>query len=217
MGIVKAAVSPAPTFTLPDPPRSARNPFRDPGFQRFDVAGEGAGTHQADAEDVGIEHEAARLGFLFPDAAGEEQAAGAGQALGVDFLDDGRRLRVAARPVAHGGFDGNALAVARGGIDFDGVEQGRGLAAGLGLGLLADVADAAVLPEPQHGILQVAPVLEMPVEAALGHAEALGEDFHAQAFRAVFGKDGDRRLDPGVAIQHDADGFCGLLFHTVGY
>jgi hypothetical protein len=57
----------------------------------------------------------------------------------------------------------------------------------------------------------------MPVEAALGHAQALCQDFHAQAFRAVLGQDGDRALDPGVAVQRGARGFGRLVFHTVGY
>jgi hypothetical protein len=57
----------------------------------------------------------------------------------------------------------------------------------------------------------------MPVEAALGDAQALGQDFHAQAVRAVLGEDGDRGLDPCVAIEHGADWFAGLLFHAGEY
>jgi hypothetical protein len=63
------AVPPAPTFAPRGLPRSAGDAFGDPGFQRLDVAGESAAAHQADAEDVGIEQQAARLRFLFLDAA----------------------------------------------------------------------------------------------------------------------------------------------------
>ena len=39
----------------------------------------------------------------------------------------------------------------------------------------------------------------------------------AQAVRAVLGEDGDRGLDPCVAIEHGADWFAGLLFHAGEY
>jgi hypothetical protein len=97
------------------------------------------------------------------------------------------------------------------------VEQGGGFASGLGLGLLADVADAPVAPEGQHRVLQVAAILEMPVEAALGDAEALGQDFDPQLLGAVLGHDRDRALDPGFTVQRGAGWFWRACFHTVGY
>jgi hypothetical protein len=41
----------------------------------------------------------------------------------------------------------------------------------------------------------------MPVKAALGHTQALGQDFHAQLLCAVLGHDCDCALDPGFTIQ----------------
>jgi len=122
------------------------------------------------------------------------------------------------RPVAQRQLDGHAAPVAGGGIDLDHVQDLRQFLAGCGGGLLLDVADAAVTPYLQQCPVQCVPVLEVPVEAALGDFQALGQHLHAQAGNAVFRQDGEGGVDPGVAIEAGAGRGGGRASgHTVAY
>jgi hypothetical protein len=90
------------------------------------------------------------------------------QPFGIYLFDHAGRVSVTARPVAHGGLDVNALAVAGSGIDIHGVKQGGCFGPGNAGCLFANVADATLFPRRQNTIEQVAAILEMPIETALG-------------------------------------------------
>jgi len=132
---------------------------------------------------------------------GEEELARTVETIGVDFLDDGTDARVVARPVAYRQFDRDALAVAHGAIDVDDVVDLRQFLAGNGRRLLFEVAQAAFLPELQHGIEEILAVLEVPVEAALGDTEVLGQNLDAQARNPMLGEHVDGAFDPVVAVE----------------
>ena len=77
----------------------------------------------------------------------------------------------------------------------------RQFLAGNGRRLLFDVAQAAFLPELQHGIEEILAVPEVPVEAAPGDTEVLGQNLDAQARNPMLGEHVDGAFDPVVAVE----------------
>ena len=144
---------------------------------------------------------------------GKEEIARAAQAHVVHFGHDCCGLRIAPRPVAHRKLDHHAAPASTGAVNVDHVIDLGQLLAGLGACLLDDVADPAFLPMVQDRKQQVAAVLKVPVETALGHLEALGEHLDAQAGNAFLGQHLDGGGHPAFAIELDT-GLLGVVFHT---
>jgi hypothetical protein len=90
------------------------------------------------------------------------------------------------------------------------------LLAGFRAGLFDDVADTAVLPVFEDRVEQVAAILEVPVEAAFGHFEMLGQQFDTQSGNAFLGEQFDRGDDPCFAVELVA-GLGRGFFHTQQY
>ena len=67
--------------------------------------------------------------------------------------------------------------------------------------LLADRRDTAFCPGGKHRVEQGAPVGEVPVEAALGDAERLGERLDAHRVDAALGERIEGGRDPGLRIE----------------
>ena len=101
-----------------------------------------------------------------------------------------RRL-VAARPVADGEVDGQQVLAER---QDAGEPHARPRVAALALDALEHVVGAAPLPGVEHLVEEVVPVLEVPVEAAAGDAEPLGERLDPHGL----GPSGGERVEPGV-------------------
>ena len=66
-----------------------------------------------------------------------------------------------------------------------------------------DVLDPGLLPGVEHLVEQRLAILEVPVEAALGHPEGRGQRLDPHGVRASGGQRLQRRVDPGAAWSPD--------------
>src|SRR5215510_9764037 len=111
----------------------------------------------------------------------------------VDAAEPGGDRLVAPGPVADGQVDRQQLAGE--GERARQPQPGPGVAA-LALDAVEHLIDAHPLPAVEHLLQQRPPVGEMPVEAALGHAERLRQNLDPDGVRAARGEGPQALLDP---------------------
>ena len=127
------------------------------------------------------------------------------QPLGIDRLHRGCRAGVVTRERPDREFDGEPARIAAPGIKFDQLAQ-RESGVGRLRGLLADCGNASIGPLRKHGVDQGAAVGEMPVEAALGDGERLGDRLDPHGVDALRCQDVERRRDPGPGVERAGAG-----------
>ena len=72
---------------------------------------------------------------------------------------------------------------------------------GAALDARRDPVARALAPFLQHGRVQRGAIREVPVEAAAGDAQTLGQRIDAHGVDAAFGEHVERRLDPGGGVE----------------
>ena len=145
------------------------------------------GGHEAVADPQREGDHAAELDLGLVGAEGAELRAHVVHAAVVDTaqaLGDGR---VAARPVADREVDREDLVVGGGELE-EPLDPLAPVGLRVGVDALDDLVDARALPRVEHLLEQRGAVREVPVEAALGDADRLGERLDPDGLRAACGK-----------------------------
>ena len=175
------------------------------------------GGDEVAADRQRVEDQAAGLDVVVVGAEGAEQRAQVVHAPVVDApqaLGDGR---LAPGPVADREVGPQRL-VAGGGERGQSPQPGPGVAA-VALDARDDLVDARALPRVEDLLEQRAPVVEVPVEAAPGDAERLGQRLDPDGVGAAGGQRSQALLDPAAAWRACRRGHCSgaSSIHTLLY
>ena len=158
------------------------------------------GIEQALPEQIAVEQDGAFLRLHARPAERAEQLADMAQPLAVDAAHAFRGSLIGSRKRADRQLDREAADIGVPGVEVGEVSQDRARRSARGR-LLADRRNAALGPGGEHRIEEGAPVGEMPVEAALGDADRLGERLHAHRVNAAVGQRIEGSRDPGLRVE----------------